>query len=69
MSKSTQEPLRFLPVDGLSVRGDFDGGALSSDFGPMILRGLDVHDQIICGRFRPSCPQSLMDKEEPPRTT
>lgn len=41
MSKSTQEPLRFLPVDGLSVRGDFDGGALSSDFGPMILRGLD----------------------------
>lgn len=41
MSKSTQESLRFPPVDGLSVRGDFDGGALSSDFGPMILRGVD----------------------------
>ncbi len=41
MSKSTQEQLRFLPVDGLSVRGDFDGGALSSDFGPMILRAVD----------------------------
>ena len=41
MSKSTQEQLRFLPVDGLSVRGDFDGGALSSDVGPMILRAVD----------------------------
>lgn len=41
MSKSTQKPLRFPPVDGLSVRGDFDGGALSSDFGPLILRGVD----------------------------
>ena len=43
MSKSTPEQLRFLPVDGLTVRGDFDGGALSSDFGPMILRGVDHH--------------------------
>ncbi len=43
MSKSTPEQLRFPPVDGLSVRGDFDGGALSSDFGPMILRGVDHH--------------------------
>jgi hypothetical protein len=33
--------LRFPPVDGLTVRGDFDGGALSSDFGPLILRGVD----------------------------
>ena len=29
------------PVAGFSVRGDFDGGAMSSDFGPMILRGVD----------------------------
>ena len=43
MSKSTPEQLRFPPVAGLSVRGDFDGGALSSDFGPMILRGVDRH--------------------------
>ncbi len=41
MSESTPEQLRFPPVAGLSVRGDFDGGALSSDFGPMILRGVD----------------------------
>jgi len=25
----------------LTVRGDFDGGAWSSDFGPLILRGVD----------------------------
>jgi hypothetical protein len=41
MSNSTQEQLRFPTVDGLSVRGAFDGGALSSDFGPLILRGVD----------------------------
>jgi hypothetical protein len=41
MSKSTPEQLRFPAIDGLTVRGDFDGGALSSDFGPMILRGVD----------------------------
>uniref|UniRef100_UPI0025EAF5CD transposase n=1 Tax=uncultured Thiocystis sp. TaxID=1202134 RepID=UPI0025EAF5CD len=41
MSQFTQEPLRFPPVDGLTVRADFDGGAMSSDFGPLILRGVD----------------------------
>lgn len=41
MSKSTPEQLRFPPVAGFTVRGDFDGGAMSSDFGPMILRGVD----------------------------
>lgn len=41
MSESAPEQLRFPPVAGLTVRGDFDGGALSSDFGPMILRGVD----------------------------
>jgi hypothetical protein len=28
MSKSTQEQLGFPPVNGLTVRSDFDGGAL-----------------------------------------
>jgi hypothetical protein len=28
-------------VAGLTVRGDFDGGALSSDFGPLLRRGVD----------------------------
>ena len=41
MLYATQETLRFPPVDGLTVRGEFDGGALSSDFGPMVLRGID----------------------------
>jgi len=41
MSHSTQEQLRFPPVEGLTVRGEFDGGALSSDFGPLLLRGID----------------------------
>ena len=41
MTYSTQEPLRFPPVAGLTVRGDFKGGALSSDFGPLLLRGVD----------------------------
>ena len=41
MHESIPDPLRFPPVAGLTVRGDFDGGALSSDFGPLILRGVD----------------------------
>ena len=41
MSNSTPEQLRFPPIDGLSVRADFEGGALSTDFGPMLLRGVD----------------------------
>jgi hypothetical protein len=39
---STPEQLRFPPVAGLSVRGDFDGGTLSSDFGPLILGSISV---------------------------
>lgn len=42
MPDSTPEPLRFPPVAGLTVRGDFEGGALSSDFGPLLLRGVDL---------------------------
>ena len=41
MSNSTPEQLRFPPIDGLSIRADFKGGALSTDFGPMLLRGVD----------------------------
>jgi len=33
MSDSTPYQLSFPPVDGLTVRGGFDGGAMSSDFG------------------------------------
>ena len=41
MPESTPEQLRFPPISGFSIRGDFQGGALSSDFGPMLLRGVD----------------------------
>ena len=41
MTYSTPEQLRFPPVEGLTVRGDFEGGALSSDFGPLLRRGVD----------------------------
>jgi hypothetical protein len=30
-------------VDGQTVRGDFDGGALSSDVGPLLWRSVDQH--------------------------
>ncbi len=35
MTYSTPEQLRFPPVAGLTSRGDFEGGALSSNFGPL----------------------------------
>jgi|GEM_PF-2120767 len=41
MSDSNAPPLRFDPIDGLTVRGDFDGGALSPDVGPLLLRSVD----------------------------
>ncbi|EAR20741.1 hypothetical protein NB231_12661 [Nitrococcus mobilis Nb-231] len=41
MSNSTPEQLRFPAIDGLAVRGAFDGGALSSDFDALLLRGVD----------------------------
>ena len=41
MPYSTPEQLRFPPLPGDTVRADFDGGALSSDFGALLLRGID----------------------------
>jgi Transposase DDE domain group 1 len=41
LSYSTPEQLQFPPVSGYTVRADFDGGALSSDFGALLLRGID----------------------------
>src|SRR6266571_5172138 len=36
-----QTPLGFPPVAGQTLRADFEGGALSSDFGALLLRGVD----------------------------
>jgi hypothetical protein len=41
MAYSTPEQLCFHPVAGHTVRADFQGGALSSDFGALLLRGID----------------------------
>lgn len=41
MLSSPPEQLRFPPLPGHTVRADFDGGALSSDFGALLLRGID----------------------------
>src|SRR5262245_3162753 len=41
MAYSTPEQLSFHPVAGYTIRADFAGGALSSDFGALLLRGID----------------------------
>lgn len=41
MAYSTPEQLCFPPIAGQTVRADFQGGALSSDFGALLLRGID----------------------------
>ena len=38
MANNTQETLRFQPINGKTVRADFKGGELSSDFGALLLR-------------------------------
>lgn len=39
---STPEQLRFASIPAHSVRADFAGGGLSSDLGPVLLRGIDL---------------------------
>ena len=41
MRHATPEHLRFPPIAGYTVRADFEGGAWSSDFGALLLRGID----------------------------
>lgn len=41
MSNSTPTQLRFAASAGFSIRADFAGGGLSSDLGPLLLRGID----------------------------
>jgi hypothetical protein len=37
----TSEQLRFTSIPGHAIRADFAGGGLSSDLGPLLLRGVD----------------------------
>jgi DDE family transposase len=41
MPYSTPQQLCFPPLAGYTIRADFEGGALSSDFGALLLRGID----------------------------
>ncbi|MDQ6971587.1 MAG: transposase, partial [Mariprofundaceae bacterium] len=41
MTKTNPEQLRFPTIVGMSVRAGFDGGAMSSDFGALLLAGVD----------------------------
>lgn len=41
MAKPTSDQLRFPAIDGMSIRASFDGGAMSSDFGALLLAGID----------------------------
>jgi hypothetical protein len=41
MSDSIPSQLRFPAIAGFSVRADYNGGAMSSDFGALLLRGAD----------------------------
>ncbi len=41
MSKSTSKQLCFPTISGMSVRAAFDGGAMSSDFGALLLACVD----------------------------
>ena len=41
MPYSSPKQLCFPPIAGQTIRADFEGGALSSDFGALLLRGID----------------------------
>jgi DDE family transposase len=41
MSDCSSKQLCFPPIAGQTIRADFEGGALSSDFGALLLRGID----------------------------
>ena len=60
MSDSTQKQLRFPALNGFTVRADFDGGALSSDFGPLLLRGVDQQIGLI-----PRLSAAIKDRRHP----
>jgi len=47
MKDSIPSQLRFPAFDGFSIRADFEGGALSSDFGAVLLRGIDKQSGLI----------------------
>lgn len=47
MSDATPTQLRFPTLAGFTVRADFEGGAVSSDFGALLLHGVDRQTGLI----------------------
>jgi hypothetical protein len=47
MGNSIPIQLRFPSAAGFTVRAEFDGGAMSSDFGAILLRGTDLQIGLI----------------------
>lgn len=47
MENSTPTQLRFPASAGFTIRADFEGGATSSDFGAVLLRGIDLQMGLI----------------------
>ena len=47
MENSTPTQLRFPASAGFTIRADFEGGAMSSDFGAVLLRGIDLQMGLI----------------------
>ena len=43
----TPEQLRFASIPGCTIRADFAGGGLSSDLGPLLLKGVDLLPPIL----------------------
>ena len=41
MPTSNATQLRFVPSAAFTIRADFAGGGLSSDLGPLLLRGIN----------------------------
>ena len=47
MDNSIPTQLRFPASVGFTIRAEFDGGAMSSDFGAVLLRGIDLQIGLI----------------------
>ena len=47
MDNSIPTQLRFPASAGFTIRAEFDGGAMASDFGALLLRGLDLQIGLI----------------------
>jgi hypothetical protein len=64
MAYFSPKQLCFPPVAGHTVRADFEGGAWSSDFGALLLRGIDRQiglTQRLAAAIHAKRPQSYID--------